>query len=95
MPLRFIGEQLGATVNWEGAEQKIIYTRGADTVILWVDRNYAMVNGRQTELDVPPKIVNSSTVVPLRFIINVFGFDVKWDNIKSHKETTIPVSCLH
>ena len=31
-------------------------------------------------LDVPPKVINGRTMVPLRFIGEAMGYDVKWDN---------------
>ena len=81
VPLRFIGEQLGAKIGWEGQEQKVTYTRGTDEVILWVGRSNAMVNGKQTPLDVPPQIRNGRTMVPLRFISNAFGAKTDWDSV--------------
>lgn len=31
-------------------------------------------------LDAPPRIINSKTVVPLRFIAQSFGYNVEWDS---------------
>ena len=36
----------------------------------------------QIELDVPPKIENGRTLVPIRFISENLGCDVEWDELK-------------
>ena len=33
----------------------------------------------EIELDVPAKIINGRTLVPVRFIADCFGVDVQWD----------------
>ena len=37
------------------------------------------MNGRDVELDVPAKVVNGSTLVPVRFIAESLGAEVLWD----------------
>ncbi|MDD4664230.1 MAG: stalk domain-containing protein, partial [Caldisericia bacterium] len=39
---------------------------------LWIGRKTAVVDGKSVTLDVPPQIVRSRTVVPLRFIAEAF-----------------------
>ncbi|MDD4530301.1 MAG: copper amine oxidase N-terminal domain-containing protein, partial [Candidatus Gracilibacteria bacterium] len=36
-------------------------------------------NGEEIKLDVPPQIINGRTLVPIRFVGEAFGADVKWD----------------
>ncbi len=38
-----------------------------------IDDKVALVNGRQLIMDVPPTIISSRTMVPLRFIGDAFG----------------------
>lgn len=82
VPLRFIGENLGAGIQWEGTERRVTYTKGTKVVILWVGRREALVNGDTVVLDVPPVIVNDRTVVPLRFVANALDAKVEWDGVK-------------
>lgn len=54
------------------------------SVILYVDCEYAYVKGEKLQIDpddydVMPTIVGDRTLVPLRFIAESFGADVKWD----------------
>jgi hypothetical protein len=37
------------------------------------------VNGKQVYSDVPPQIINGRTMVPVRFVAESLGADVKWD----------------
>ncbi len=79
VPLRAIFESLGASVEWDEAAQKIISKKGDIQIILTIGRNKAVKNGVEVILDVPPKVVENRTLVPLRFISEAFGAEVKWD----------------
>ena len=79
VPLRFIGEQLGASFEWEGETQQITYTKDDTTILLWIGENKAEVNGEELNMDVPPEIVDGRTVVPLRFIGEQLGASFEWD----------------
>ena len=39
-----------------------------------------MVDGRYIDFDVPPQVINSRTMVPVRAIFEELGADVEWDN---------------
>lgn len=43
-------------------------------------------NGSAITLDVPPKVVNSRTLVPVRAVAEAYGCDVKWEQ---HSQTVI------
>ncbi|MCC8169012.1 MAG: copper amine oxidase N-terminal domain-containing protein, partial [Oscillospiraceae bacterium] len=47
-------------------------------VALQIDTN-AFVNNEKKELDVPAKIVDDKTFVPLRFVLESLGETVEWD----------------
>ncbi|MCE5222742.1 copper amine oxidase N-terminal domain-containing protein [bacterium] len=48
---------------------------------LWIGRKTAVVDGKSVTLDVPPQIVRSRTVVPLRFIAEAFKAKVDYDSL--------------
>ena len=79
VPLRFIGEQLGASFEWDGETRQITYTKDDTTILLWIGQNRAVVNGEELTLDVPPEIINGRTVVPLRFIGEQLGASFEWE----------------
>jgi hypothetical protein len=87
VPLRFIGEKLGATIGWDGTERKVTYTTSDVVIQLWIDNPVATVNGVSVTLDVAPFIVNGRTVVPIRFVSENLGATVEW--ISETKEILI------
>ena len=48
-------------------------------MMMWIDKTNYNVDGRTKIMEVPPTIVNSRTLVPLRLIANEFGAETKWD----------------
>lgn len=78
VPLRAIFERIGATVEWDGATQTVKATKGDTTISLTIDNTTAYKNGEAITLDVPAKILNGRTLVPVRFVADCFGVDVEW-----------------
>ena len=79
VPLRFIGEALGAEVIWNGETRQVAYLLGSRQILLTVDQNTALVGGRMVEFDAAPQIINNRTMVPVRFISQWLGAIVRWD----------------
>ncbi len=84
VPIRIISENLGAGVLWDGTEKKItinlINPSGNQTSVeMWVNKNTARVNGKEINLDAPPTVIDSRTLVPVRFITEAFGANVSWN----------------
>lgn len=79
VPIREIFEALGAKLDWQGQTKTITASKKNITVKLVVGEKTALVNGNSVTLDVPAKIKNGKTLVPLRFIGEAFNCNVKWD----------------
>lgn len=79
VPLRAIFEALGATVNWNEATQTVTSQRDDITVKLTIGVLVMYVNRRAVSLDVPARIINNRTLVPVRAISEAFGADVSWN----------------
>lgn len=79
VPFRFIGEALGARVDWEGSRQEVSYSLAGKTLVLQIGSNKARVNGREVTLEVAPRLVGDTTVVPLRLVSEQLGARVDWD----------------
>jgi hypothetical protein len=79
VPLRFIGEALGAEVTWNDALRVVFLARSSSQVQLSIGSKLAIIDGRITQLLEAPRIQNGRTMVPLRFISEAFGADVTWD----------------
>ncbi|WEG16675.1 stalk domain-containing protein [Alkalihalophilus pseudofirmus] len=81
VPMRGIFESLGANVAYNNTTKKITATRGTQTVELTLGSRQAFINGQSHQLDVAAKAVNGRTIVPLRFVGEALGANVRWDNI--------------
>ncbi|NLC08198.1 MAG: hypothetical protein GX755_09595 [Syntrophomonadaceae bacterium] len=79
VPVRKIFEALGAEVSWEGETRTVIATKGKTKVELPIGSTRAKVNGKNVKLDVPAKIHEERTLVPLRFVSQALGGKVSWD----------------
>jgi hypothetical protein len=78
VPFRAIFEALGMEVRWSPETRTAIGTSNHTEVVLTVGSIEAAINGSMKVLDVPPMIVNGRTLVPLRFVGEALGADVKW-----------------
>ena len=87
VPLRFIAEQMGCTVNWSNSDKKITVVNGESKIELWVGKSIALVNGKSIAIDssnskVVPLIKSGRTLVPIRFISESLGFYVDYNSSK-------------
>ena len=79
VPFRFIGEAFGATFNYDSIFKIVEINFNGQEIKMQIGIKTAFVNGKATSLEVAPYIVNGRTLVPIRFISEVFGADVSWD----------------
>lgn len=87
VPIRFIAEELGYDVKWDGANRKVTMTNDGTTVELTIGSNKMKVNGKTVLLDAPAEIRDDRTFVPLRAIAEAFGEKV--DYSKDYKAVYI------
>ncbi len=78
VPVRAIFEKLGAKVGWDAASKKVTVSYDGNTIELKINDVYALVNGTKVEMEVPAKIINDRTLVPLRFVGEQLGMEVGW-----------------
>lgn len=93
LPIRYVAEPLGAEVEWDPEQRKVIIILADTAVELWIDQNQARVNGSYRQVDpsnqdVMPIIAPPGrTMLPLRFIAEALGCRVDWD--ASIQEVTV------
>lgn len=93
IPLRALGEALGAKVDWNAAKQeirieKMLYqadSRGITSesnriIIMNVGSKQILKNGTGQDIDVAPQIINGSTMVPVRAVTDFLEATVNWDD---------------
>ncbi|HOR84955.1 MAG TPA: copper amine oxidase N-terminal domain-containing protein, partial [Bacillota bacterium] len=82
VPIRFVAEALDCLVDWRGTDNTVIITpKGADKVDPPVtDKSLKIyVSSKLIIPDVPPRIVDGRTLVPIRFVAEALNADVSWD----------------
>ncbi len=79
VPLAAISVVLGATVAWNEEENSITLTRDDIVVKLTLESKTAYINGEEVELRKAVKSLNGRTIVPAKFISEVFGSVVQWE----------------
>ena len=79
VPMRFLFEQLGDTVVWDDQTQTVTAFNNTKVITIGIDDHTAYVNGEPITLDVPPRLINDQTFVPLRFLSENLGYSVTWD----------------
>lgn len=93
VPMRAIFEALESTVDWD-QENQMIHARNTSTnIALQIGSTSALVNNNPVTLDVPAKIVNGRTLVPVRFVAESLGANVVWDPATQgvYVNSTVPV----
>ncbi len=80
VPLRFLSEGIGAKVKWDKKANQVTVMAGSDTLKFWMGKDFMEVNGKRQA--VGHRVFadeNGRTVVPLRFITGLLGWDFNVD----------------
>ncbi len=80
VPARAIFESMGAEVAWNADAREVYVTKENDIVVLQIDNKTGSKNGTHFTMDVPAKIINERTVIPVRAISEALGCNVGWDD---------------
>ncbi len=83
LPVRFVAENLGATVGWDGATSTVTVTTDTTKLEIKIGATKAKINGTEVALDSPAFIENSRTYLPVRFVAENLGAEVAWDGATS------------
>jgi hypothetical protein len=86
VPLRGVLERMGATVDWNPATRTVFANRNSTSVKLEIGDRMALVNGNGVNMDVPAEIMDGSTMVPLRFVSENLGINVRWNEKRQRVE---------
>lgn len=81
VPLRAIFEELNVEVQWDQVNKIVTGIKDDVKIELTIDQYIAKINGKLINLDTPATIINGRTLVPIRFIAESLGCEVKWDEV--------------
>lgn len=81
VPVRALSEKLGYKVSWIEAKQQVIIENQNNKIELVLGKSNAKVNGTDKKIsdNMSPMIINSSTYVPIRFVVENMGLDINYD----------------
>jgi len=80
VPMRAIFEELGAVVDWDPETWSVTATKDGRIISMTIGKRNAYVDGKEIALAVAPQVINGRTMVPLRFVSESLGAEVKWDS---------------
>lgn len=79
VPLRLISEHLNLSFRWDPDQQSITVNGPHGELYLLANNPAARWRGEPVLMDVPPRIVNGRTMVPIRLVAETSGAQVQWD----------------
>ena len=81
VPVRGVFEHIGFKVDWDPVSRQVTLTSSDYLVILTIGSAYFTTNGVTHTLDVPARIINDRTMIPIRAVIESVGYYVSWDSL--------------
>lgn len=81
VPVRFISEEVGANVTWNGNNRSVgVTSPNGDKLRFYIDSKKVEVNGDYYIMDVAPKIEYDRTYLPVRHVSEFLHSVVLWDS---------------
>ena len=90
VPIRFVSEALGAFVDWENETRTAVIKQGNVEIRYTVYQPMAYLNGEMMVMDTYGILKDCRTMVPIRFISELLGCAVVWDENTSTVVITSP-----
>ncbi len=78
VPLKFFTEAFGARVTWKATERSVQVENGNIQATLYINNRNAIVNDTPVILEAAPMIFSGRTLVPVKFVSEVLGYQVDW-----------------
>lgn len=91
VPIRFVSENLNAQLEWNPQKQEITINKDSKKMILTINKNESIVNGKIVKMDSSATLINGTTFVPIRFISENLNASVTWDQ----KTSTIEIKSMN
>ncbi len=79
VPLRKTAEAMDMQVTYDDATRTVTASKEGTEIKLTIDQDTVYVNGEAVKIDVPARMINGRTLIPLRFIGENLDSEVQWD----------------
>lgn len=81
IPARAVFEKMNCAVTWNAESQTVDVFRESRRVIIPINKDVIIVDGKSVKLDVAATILNGRTLVPLRAISNALGGSIVYGEL--------------
>ncbi len=78
IPVRCLAEQMGADVSYDSTLKAARIVRAGVEIIMPIGSKICTVNGEPFQMDVAPYIENGRTMIPARYVSELFGQNIQW-----------------
>lgn len=79
VPARAVVEAAGGTVAWDPVGRVVTARLGSHTVVMTIDSSTVLVDSLPVTIDEPARLINDSTLLPIRSVMEGLGGRVVWD----------------
>ena len=93
VPIRPLLEVLGASVHWDSATNTVTFYMDDNEIHITIEGHTALIDGEKNPVDVPARLIDGYTFVPLRFIGENLGYTVHWESENRIIKIVIPKDC--
>lgn len=80
VPLRALGDALGAETVYEGTTRTVTVTYGNKTLVFYIDSKLVKVDKEWITADIPATLINNRVMIPVRLVSESFGAIVDWND---------------
>ena len=88
VPFAHLFRALGAEVTWNPENRTVTAVLDDHELFLTIDSREALVNGQRVQMEVPARIIQSRTMVPIRFASENLDARVIWNETQRLVEVT-------
>lgn len=82
VPLRSMGTELGAAINYDKNTQKVTISYKEQEAIMYLGQKSMLVNGEKKAMEIAPIMVEGTMYVPLRVVGTALGGQVEYNDGK-------------
>ena len=81
IPIRAVGQAMDLDVNFDAETNSVTVKNkdGSKKIQLKINSNEVNINDKIENIDIPAKIIDGRTLIPIRFISEKMGLSVVWD----------------
>lgn len=94
-PLRLVVEAMGGQVSWDQERQEATVSWPGKITIIKAGSATALVNNQHIPVDVEARLQAGRMLVPLRFLAQIGGAEVRWDSATSTAFLGLPTEATN